>query len=51
MDEIGVTTLEKSDIELLAPQIMKTWDKSFYNKAYNDKLNELSDQYDFQYFW
>lgn len=48
MDEIGVTTLEKSDIELLAPQIMKTWDKSFYNKAYNDKLNELSDQYDFQ---
>ena len=48
MDEIGVTTLEKSDIELLAPQIMKTWDKSFYNKAYNDKLNEVSDQYDFQ---
>ncbi len=48
LDDLGVTTLEKSDIELLAPQIMKTWDKSFYNKAFNDKLNELSDQYDFQ---
>ena len=47
MDDLGVTTLEKSDIELLAPQIMSTWDKSFYNKAYNDKLNDLSDQYDF----
>ena len=47
LDDLGVTTLEKSDIELLAPQIMSTWDKSFYNKAYNDKLNDLSDQYDF----
>lgn len=42
MEDAGIVILEKSDIELLAPQIMATWDKQFYNKAFNDKLDELA---------
>jgi hypothetical protein len=47
LDRLQINNLEKSDIELLAPEIMKTWDKEFYNKAFNDKLEELETQYEF----
>ena len=48
MEKVGIKdSVEKSDIELLAPEIMKVWDKNFYNKAMNDKLAELEGQYDF----
>ena len=44
--ELNVVRLEKSDIELLAPELMKQWNKR-YNKAYNDKLKSLLDDMDF----
>ena len=47
LNKLQINNLEKSDIELLAPEIMKTWDKDFYNKAFNDKLAELETQYEF----
>ena len=47
LESLGISTVEKSDIELIAPQVQKVWDKNFYNKAFNDKLDSLSDQYDF----
>ena len=47
LESLDITTIEKSDIELIAPQVQKVWDKNFYNKAFNDKLDELADQYDF----
>ena len=47
VESLDIATIEKSDIELIAPQVQKIWDKNFYNKAFNDKLDELADQYDF----
>jgi len=47
LESLDINTIEKSDIELIAPQVQKIWDKNFYNKAFNDKLDELADQYDF----
>ena len=47
VESLEISTIEKSDIELIAPQVQKIWDKNFYNKAFNDKLESLSDQYDF----
>jgi len=47
VESLDISTIEKSDIELIAPQVQKIWDKNFYNKAFNDKLESLSDQYDF----
>ena len=44
--ELNIVRLEKSDIELLAPELMKQWNKR-YNKAYNDKLKSLLDEMDF----
>jgi len=48
LDKVGIVTLEKSDIELLAPEIVKVWNKDFFNKAYKDKVAELEGQYDFE---
>ena len=47
LESLGISTVEKSDIELIAPQVQKVWDKNFYKKAFNDKLDSLNDQYDF----
>ena len=47
VEALGITTIEKSDIELIAPEVQKVWDKNFYNKAFNDKLDDLADQYNF----
>ena len=44
--ELNIVRLEKSDIELLAPELMKQWNKRF-NKAYNDKLKSLLEEMDF----
>ena len=44
--ELNIVRLEKSDIELLAPELMKQWNKR-YNKAYNDKLKSLLEEMDF----
>ena len=43
---LNIVRLEKSDIELLAPELMKQWNKRF-NKAYNDKLKSLLEEMDF----
>ena len=44
--ELNVVNLEKTDIDALAPVLMKQWNKRF-NKAYNDKLKSLVSEMDF----
>ena len=44
--ELNVVNLEKTDLDALAPVLMKQWNKR-YNKAYNDKLKSLVDEMDF----
>ena len=45
-EALGITTLERSDTQLLARELEKQWNKR-YNRAYNDKLKELLDEMDF----
>ena len=51
-DKIGVgETIDRSDIPLLAPELEKAWNRDFFNKAYNNKIEELTTggEYDFQF--
>lgn len=45
-EALGITTLERSDTEVLARELEKQWNKR-YNRAYNDKLKELLEEMDF----
>jgi hypothetical protein len=47
-EKVGIKgKIEKSDIELIAVETESVWDKEFYNRAFNDKLEELTGRYDF----
>ena len=39
--ELGVKNLRKKDLDLIAPRIQSTFDRNYFNKAYNDTIEEL----------
>lgn len=43
-ENLNMTTLEKSDVELLSREMDRVWNKEFFNKAYNDKLRDLRNE-------
>ena len=47
--KLNISTMDKTDIPLIAPEIGKIWNKDYYNKAYKDTVEDLltSGQYEF----
>ena len=47
--KLNISTIDKTDLPLIAPVIGKIWNKDHYNKAYKDTVEELltSGQYEF----
>ena len=47
--KLNISTMDKTDIPLIAPVIGKIWNKDYYTKAYKDTVEDLltSGQYEF----
>lgn len=43
-ENLNMTTLEKSDVELLSREMDRVWNKEFFKKAENDKLRDLRNE-------